>query len=182
MSTLTAPSLRSRSVAPGLGPRGGSGTYLWEFCTAGDLGDHDAKPSLEGCPITRERLEFMSPKYRHEKPAARLRPVGAWRLAEVMDIPWTQSRSTTFRLAGRGSGQGGRHELLYRPRGDDPRQGRDRPSAIDPATRDLKGRIEVESTLDQFPGKASDYPTPALEESSSRVLAVQGTSPELAPV
>jgi Uma2 family endonuclease len=41
-------------------------------------------------------LELRSPRYRHEKYAARLTQL-VKTLAEVMDIPCTESRSTTFR-------------------------------------------------------------------------------------
>ena len=41
-------------------------------------------------------LELMSPRYRHEKSTARLGQF-VMRFTEVMDIPCTESRSTTFR-------------------------------------------------------------------------------------
>jgi Uma2 family endonuclease len=52
----------------------------------------------------RGTLELMSPKYRHEKYASRL---GQFILSftEIMDIPCTESRSTTFRREDEGAGK-----------------------------------------------------------------------------
>jgi Uma2 family endonuclease len=52
----------------------------------------------------RGTLELMSPKYRHEKPAARLGQF-IMRFAEIVDIPCTESRSTTFRRKDEGAGK-----------------------------------------------------------------------------
>ena len=49
-------------------------------------------------------LELMSPRYRHERSAARLGQF-VMRLAEVLDLPCTESRSTTFRREAEGVGK-----------------------------------------------------------------------------
>jgi Uma2 family endonuclease len=52
----------------------------------------------------RGTLELMSPKYRHEKHASRLGQF-IMRFTEIMDIPCTESRSTTFRRPDEGAGK-----------------------------------------------------------------------------
>ena len=52
----------------------------------------------------RGTLELMSPKYRHEKHASRLAQF-ILRFTEIMDVPCTESRSTTFRRKDEGAGK-----------------------------------------------------------------------------
>jgi Uma2 family endonuclease len=49
-------------------------------------------------------LELKSPPYRHEKSTARLGQF-VMKIAEVLDIPCTESRSTTFQREGEGAGK-----------------------------------------------------------------------------
>jgi Uma2 family endonuclease len=93
MSTLTVP-FPIETIAPDC-DRVVVRNVPWEIYAR--MRDDDANRHLR-MSYYKGTLEFMSPKYRHEKSTARLGQL-VMRLAEVMDIPCTESRSTTFRLA-----------------------------------------------------------------------------------
>jgi Uma2 family endonuclease len=99
MSTLTAP-LPIEKIANDC-DRVVVRNVPWEIYAR--VRDDDANRHLR-MAYYKGTLEFMSPKYRHEKSTARLGQL-VMRLAEVMDIPCTESRSTTFRLADEGVGK-----------------------------------------------------------------------------
>jgi Uma2 family endonuclease len=94
MSTLTTPSPAQTNVRDR--DRVIVRNVPWEFYAR--LRDDDANRHLR-MSYYKGTLEFMSPRYRHEKSAARLGQL-VMRLAEVLDIPCTESRSTTFRSTG----------------------------------------------------------------------------------
>ena len=73
----------------------------WEYYAR--LRDDDANRHLR-MSYYKGTLELMSPRYRHEKSAARLGQF-VMKLAEVLDIPCTESRSTTFRRKDEGAGK-----------------------------------------------------------------------------
>jgi Uma2 family endonuclease len=99
MSTLTAPSPVETSARDR--DRVVVRNVPWEFYAR--MRDDDANRHLR-MSYYKGTLEFMSPRYRHEKSAARLGQL-VMKLAEVLDIPCTESRSTTFRNPGEAVGK-----------------------------------------------------------------------------
>jgi Uma2 family endonuclease len=73
----------------------------WEYYSR--LSDDEANRHLR-MSYYKGTLELMSPRYRHERSAAR---VGQFvmKLTEVLDIPCSESRSTTFRREAEGAGK-----------------------------------------------------------------------------
>jgi Uma2 family endonuclease len=73
----------------------------WEYYAR--LRDDEANRHLR-MSYFKGALELMSPRYRHERSAARLGQF-VMKLAEVLDIPCSESRSTTFRREDEGAGK-----------------------------------------------------------------------------
>ena len=73
----------------------------WEYYAR--LRDDEANRHLR-MSYLKGALELTSPRYRHERSAARLGQF-VMKLAEVLDIPCTESRSTTFRREDEGAGK-----------------------------------------------------------------------------